>query len=284
MTCEEAYRQGAKLLKNAGVAEYALDARLLLEHFCGVTRQDLLVHGDRSLAGREEQAYFQAVARRESRVPLQQITGTQEFMGLPFYVNENVLIPRQDTETVVEEALKVLKPGMELLDLCTGSGCILLSLLYYSEGCRGLGTDISDGALTVAERNLRGISEKKELRAGLCKSDLFTSVTGRFDVIVSNPPYIASEVIGTLEPEVKAHEPALALDGGGDGLDFYRRMIPESGKYLREGGFIFLEIGYDQGAAVSDLMKAAGFADVRVKQDLSGFDRVVSGRWKKNGA
>ncbi|MCD7737541.1 MAG: peptide chain release factor N(5)-glutamine methyltransferase [Lachnospiraceae bacterium] len=281
MTCEGAYRQGAALLKSAGVAEYALDARLLLEHFCGVTRQELLVHGDRILAGEEEQAFFQAIARRESRVPLQQITGVQEFMGLPFYVNENVLIPRQDTETLVEEALKILKPGMELLDLCTGSGCILLSLLYHSQGCCGLGTDISDKALSVAERNLHKINEKKEIQADLQKSDLFDSVTGRFDVIVSNPPYIASRVIGTLEPEVKVHEPVLALDGGEDGLVFYRRMIPESREYLKEGGFVFLEIGCDQGAEVSDLMKAAGFTDVCVKQDLSGMDRVVSGRWEK---
>ncbi len=281
MTCEEAYRQGAALLKSAGVAEYALDARLLLEHFCGVTRQELLVHGDRILAGEEEQAFFQAIARRESRVPLQQITGVQEFMGLPFYVNENVLIPRQDTETLVEEALKVLKPGMELLDLCTGSGCILLSILYHSQDCRGLGTDISDGALSVAEKNLRRLNEKKEIQGNLQKSNLFDSVAGRFDVIVSNPPYIASRVIGTLEPEVRVHEPALALDGGEDGLVFYQRMIPESREYLKEGGFVFLEIGCDQGAAVSDMMKAAGFSDVCVKQDLAGLDRVVSGRWEK---
>ncbi|MCD8325200.1 MAG: peptide chain release factor N(5)-glutamine methyltransferase [Lachnospiraceae bacterium] len=320
MTCEEAYRKGAALLKKAGVAEYTLDARLLLEHFCGVSRQELLVHGDRELAESKEQVYFQAVGRREKRVPLQQITGMQEFMGLPFYVDENVLIPRQDTETLVEEALKVLKPGMEILDLCTGSSCILLSLLYYSEGCEGLGTDISAGALTVAERNLdriqtlyslreegktdrksceekapdrkicegksadREIHEGKLLHAALKQSNLFASVAGRFDVIVSNPPYIASQVMEDLEPEVKVHEPALALDGGEDGLNYYRRIIPESREHFKDGGCRFLELGYAQGAAVSGLMSATGFEDVRVIRDLAGLDRVVTGKWGRTEA
>ncbi|MCD7806262.1 MAG: peptide chain release factor N(5)-glutamine methyltransferase [Lachnospiraceae bacterium] len=287
MTYEEAFRKGAALLKRAGVEEYALDARLLLEDCCGVSYQDLLVYGDRELNESGEGAYFQAIARREQRIPLQQIMGIQQFMGLPFFVSEDVLIPRQDTEILVEEALKVLKPGMEILDLCTGSGCILLSLLYYSEECVGLGTDLSGKALLAAMRNrdhiqgLCGASGKKAIRAGFRESDLFASVTGCFDVIVSNPPYIASRVIDTLEPEVRVYEPRLALDGGSDGLFFYREILPESREHLNEGGWIFLEIGHDQGEAVSNLMRAAGFDQVRVTRDLAGLDRVVSGKWTR---
>ncbi|MCD8379602.1 MAG: peptide chain release factor N(5)-glutamine methyltransferase [Lachnospiraceae bacterium] len=281
MTYRDAYRQGAALLKEAGITEYDLDAAVLLEGICAVTRQDLLVFGDRELSEDAAKAYFEAIRLRCSRVPLQHITGVQAFMGLDFIVNADVLIPRQDTETVVEAALQVLKPGMEILDLCTGSGCILLSLLYHSQGVVGLGTDISEKALLTAQQNLERFNLKKELRASLRKSDLFEEIDGRFDLIVSNPPYIASDVIETLEPEVRDHEPRLALDGECDGLSFYRRMIPESRAYLKDEGFLILEIGYDQGAAVMDLFTAAGFKDVRVLQDLAGLDRVVSGKWRK---
>ncbi len=285
MTYREAYRQGAAQLKEAGIAESDLDAAVLLEHFCSVTRQDLLAFGDSVLARSAAEAYFQAIQTRSSRVPLQHITGVQAFMGLDFIVNADVLIPRQDTETAVETALKVLKPGMEILDLCTGSGCILLSLLYHSQGVSGLGTDISGKALLVAEENLKQINQKRnqreKLNARLLKSDLFEEIEGRFDLIISNPPYIASKVIETLEPEVRDHEPGLALDGESDGLSFYRRIVPESRTHLKDGGYLILEIGYDQGAAVCGLLTAAGFADVRLIQDLTGLDRVVSGRWRR---
>ncbi|MCD7752514.1 MAG: peptide chain release factor N(5)-glutamine methyltransferase [Lachnospiraceae bacterium] len=281
MTYRDAYRQGAALLKEAGIAEYDLDAAVLLEAICAVTRQDLLVFGDSVLSENAEKAYFQAIWLRCSRVPLQHITGVQAFMGLDFIVNADVLIPRQDTETVVECALQVLKPGMELLDLCTGSGCILLSLLYHSQGVSGLGTDISEKALLTAQQNLERINLKKKLHAVFYKSDLFEEIDGRFDLIVSNPPYIASDVIETLEPEVRDHEPRLALDGARDGLSFYRRMIPESRAHLKDEGFLILEIGYDQGAAVRKFFNEAGFEDVRIMQDLAGLDRVVSGKWRK---
>ncbi|MCD7862997.1 MAG: peptide chain release factor N(5)-glutamine methyltransferase [Lachnospiraceae bacterium] len=280
MTYRDAYRQGAACLKDAGIEEYDLDARLLLEHTCGITRQDLLIYGDKLLETGAEESFFQAIALRSSRIPLQHITGVQAFMGLDFEVNEDVLIPRQDTETVVETALTVLRPGMEILDLCTGSGCILISLLYYGGEVCGLGTDISPKALLTAARNLERISQKKKLNASLRESDLFDQVTGHFDLILSNPPYIASSVIDTLEPEVRDHEPVLALDGGRDGLAFYRRIVMESRRHLKNDGFLILEIGYDQGMAVRKLFDLAGFEDVTLKQDLAGSDRVVSGRWR----
>ncbi len=284
MTYRDAYRQGAARLKDAGIEEYDLDARMLLERTCGITRQDLLIYGDKLLETGAEESFFQAIALRSSRIPLQHITGVQAFMGLDFEVNEDVLIPRQDTETVVETALTVLRPGMEILDLCTGSGCILISLLYYGGEVSGLGTDISKKALLTAARNLERISQKtsrqKKLQARFRESDLFDAVEECFDVVVSNPPYIASSVIDTLEPEVRDHEPVLALDGGRDGLTFYRRIIMESRGHLKNGGFLILEIGYDQGAAVRELFELAGFEDVTLKQDLAGLDRVVSGRWR----
>ncbi len=281
MTYKDAYRQGAALLKEAGIAEYELDARLLLEYVCETTRQDLLVFGDRVLEKQKEEAYFQVLSRRSRRIPLQYITGTQAFMGLDFAVNEDVLIPRQDTETVVETALHILKPGMQILDLCTGSGCILLSLLYHSDQVSGLGTDISQKALLTAQKNLERINQRKKLNAALRKSDLFERIEEQFDLIISNPPYIASDVINNLEPEVRDYEPRQALDGLRDGLSFYRRIVPESRDHLKGGGFLILEIGYDQGAAVRDLLAEAGFEDVETVQDLAGLDRAVSGRWRR---
>lgn len=281
MTYRDAYRQGSALLKEAGITEYDLDARLLLEYICGTALQDLLVFGDRLLEKEMEEAYFQAIGARRERVPLQHITGVTTFMGLEFEVNENVLIPRQDTETVVETALSLLKPGMEILDLCTGSGCILLSLLYHGRGISGLGTDISQKALSTAARNLERVRRAKDLQVRLQKSDLFEAVEGYFDLVISNPPYIASAVIDTLEPEVRDHEPRLALDGDYDGLSFYRRIIPASREHLKDGGFLILEIGSDQGAAVRSLFGRAGFQNVQIKQDLAGMGRVISGRWRK---
>ena len=196
-------------------------------------------------------------------------------MGLEFKVNENVLIPRQDTEILVEEALRELHDGMDILDLCTGSGCILISLLRYSNDCTGLGVDLSEGALAVAEENAEKLLSDRQIR--FLKSDLFEGVNGVYDRIVSNPPYIPSNVIETLMPEVKEHEPLQALDGGGDGLYFYRKITEQCGNYLKPGGMLYFEIGYDQGEAVSGLLSKAGFREIRVVKDYGGLDRVVSG-------
>ena len=203
---------------------------------------------------------------------MQYLTGSTEFMGLPFFVNESVLIPRQDTEVLVETALAMMKPECRLLDMCTGSGCILLSLAKLGTVAEGVGVDISEGALKVAERNRENLGLPQ---VRLVHSNLFESVEGVFDMIVSNPPYIPTEDIEDLMREVRDHEPHLALDGSKDGLLFYRKLAEESGRYLVPGGSLLFEIGYDQGEAVSQLLDQAGFKDIHVKKDLAGLDRVV---------
>lgn len=314
MTYGEIYETGRAALSEAAVEEAEIDARLLLEFVCGTDRNTLLAHGDREVTAEQEGAYRELLRKRSEHIPLQYLTGVQNFMGLDFAVNRYVLIPRQDTEILVEEAMKELHDGMEVLDLCTGTGCILISLLYYSNNCRGVGADISEEALRVAADNAGRLlgsqrdsggsefsSEEQEMPGKLCgteladvgieplcgtdpdwqisfvRSDLFENVDGKFDMIVSNPPYIQSEIIDTLMPEVREHEPRQALDGGRDGLLFYRRILAEVSRYLRRGGMLFFEIGHDQGESVSRLMKESGLTEIQVIKDYGGLDRVVWG-------
>jgi len=280
MTYRECYEQGCRTLQAAGIEEAALDARLLLEAVCGTDRNDLLVHGEQPVAPEAEEKYLNWIRQRAEHIPLQQLTGEQGFVGLTFSVNEHVLIPRQDTEILVEEVLKELHDGMRVLDMCTGSGCILLSLLHYSNDCEGLGVDLSAEALEVAGRNvLKVLTPEKAEHAHFLQSDLFEKVEGKFEIIVSNPPYIASAEVEKLMPEVRDHEPRMALDGTEDGLYFYRRIIEEAGKHLVSSGMLFFEIGYDQGQAVSELMRTEGYCDVQVVQDYAGLDRVVFGTY-----
>lgn len=280
MTYRECYEQGCRTLQAAGIEEAALDVRLLLEAVCGTDRNDLLVHGEQPVAPEAEEKYLNWIRQRAEHIPLQQLTGEQGFMGLTFSVNEHVLIPRQDTEILVEEVLKELHDGMRVLDMCTGSGCILLSLLHYSNDCEGLGVDLSAEALEVAGRNvLKVLTPEKAEHAHFLQSDLFEKVEGKFEIIVSNPPYIASAEVEKLMPEVRDHEPRMALDGTEDGLYFYRRIIEEAGKHLVSSGMLFFEIGYDQGQAVSELMRTEGYCDVQVVQDYAGLDRVVFGTY-----
>lgn len=273
MNYRKLYETGKDRLEKAGIQEAALDARLLLEEVCRTDRNTLLVHGDRAVTEEEETQFRIFIERRSTHEPLQQITGWQEFMGLRFSVTEDVLVPRQDTETLVEEVMRYLRDGMEILDVCTGSGCILLSLLRYSNGCRGVGCDISEKALAVAEQNAKELG----ISAQFIQSDLFESIEGRFEYIVSNPPYIRKDIIPTLMEEVRDHEPLIALDGGEDGLDFYRKITREATEHLYSGGMLFFEIGYDQGEAVKLLMEEEGYEEVTVSQDLAGLDRVVYG-------
>ncbi len=283
MTYRECYSYGLDVLTKSEVADAGIDARLLLEFVCGTSRHDMLLHGDREVSSEQFARYEAYILKRSSRIPLQHITGEQAFMGFDFKVNEHVLIPRQDTEVLVEEALKVIEPGMDILDMCTGSGCILLSLLALSEGCRGIGVDISGKALKTARINHLKVAEQcgKNLQAVFTESDLFAGVEGRFDMIVSNPPYIASAVIDTLEPEVRLHEPIGALDGTPDGLFFYKKIVTECKAYLKKGAALLFEIGHDQGQAVSSLMKEAGFFGVTVRKDYAGLDRVVYGFYEE---
>ena len=275
MTYREAYEWGRKTLEEAQVADADVDARLLLEYVCHTDRNALLVHGDRAVEELSFFCYKKYIEKRAERIPLQQLLHEQEFMGLSFYVNEHVLIPRQDTEILVEEVMREPYDGARILDLCTGSGCILLSLLYYSNASSGAGVDLSGEALSVAKENAErlGLTDRVEWIEG----DLFTGVKGSFDILVSNPPYICSEVIPTLEPEVRVHEPLMALDGGGDGLLFYRRIVEHAGEYLVPGGRLYFEIGYDQGEAVAELLETHGYKEVHVIRDFAGQNRVVCG-------
>lgn len=275
----ELYAEGTRIL--AGVLEEEreaqLDARLLLEHVCGTNIQTMLLDPGRIVPAQTVASYRELLLRRSGREPLAYIVGSSDFMGLTFEVDHNVLIPEQDTENLIEEVMKETCDGDRILDLCTGSGCILLSLLNYSNGSTGVGTDLSREALAVAQRNADrlGLSERAVFRFG----DLFEAVeeNERFDLVVSNPPYIRSEVIKGLAPEVRDHEPGMALDGGADGLYFYRKIIPGAAKHLVTGGMLYLEIGYDQAEAVTALMNEAGYYEVRTIRDYGGNDRVVCG-------
>ena len=273
MTLREAYEFGQEQLKKAGIDDAILDAWYLLEFVTGVSRAVYFLDNNKQLGEEQEKKYCDYVTRRAAHIPLQHITGTQEFMGFEFCVNEHVLVPRQDTEALVESVLENLKPGMDILDMCTGSGCILISLMRLQDGLCGTGVDISQEALEVACEN----AKKHNVDIQWVHSDLFEKVDGKYDVIVSNPPYIRTAVIEELKEEVKFHDPFLALDGKADGLYFYRRIIGESPKFLKRDGRLCFEIGHDQGDAVSKLMQEAGFRDVIVKKDLAGLDRVVFG-------
>ncbi|MDE6363536.1 MAG: peptide chain release factor N(5)-glutamine methyltransferase [Lachnospiraceae bacterium] len=282
MTYRELYEYGKCRLAKAGIVEAGLDARLLLEYVCHSDRNELILYADRERSNMEEQFYKMVIEKRASRIPLQHITGEQEFMGLSFQVNEHVLIPRQDTEILVEEAMRHLSDGMRILDLCTGSGCILLSLLKYSNECEGIGIDISEEALKKAQEN----AQRLHIDAVFLAGDLFEPLTDfvsdrtsdrLFDMIVSNPPYIEIAEIDTLMPEVREHEPICALDGGEDGLQFYRKIIAKAPEYMRKGAVLLFEIGCGQGQAVVHLMREAGFVEVEIFQDYAGLDRVVCG-------
>lgn len=349
---------GKKILKNAGIAEADLDAWYLFGQIFGISRAQYFLCARENIAGSTAQkmaaqeqagnslesknaldcvelwlkeklsAYENTLEKRAARIPLQQILGQQEFMGLTFFVNEHVLIPRQDTETLVELVLNEQKDkNVSILDMCTGSGCIAVSLKKLGGYACVEGADISEEALKVAKRNSEEILENNDVNndavgsrteqiqnctnltnnqnkqdnseermvSEVCtvsqtgvtfrRSDMFSafSETERFNVIVSNPPYIPSAVIEELEPEVRDHEPRGALDGTADGLYFYRILAEECAKHLTPGGHVYFEIGYDQGAAVKELLDIHGFKDTRVIQDLAGKDRVVCGAWQTAG-
>lgn len=272
MTLSGLLREGWEALQAAGIPEWDLDAWYLLEYAAHCTRNEYFLRPEKEVLPQEKQLYRTLIRKRSAHIPLQYLTGSQEFMGFSFAVNENVLIPRQDTEILVEEAIRALGSGMRVLDVCTGSGCILLSLLKLCAGLEGTGTDLSEKALQVAGENARRLG----VEASFVQGDLFEPVSGKYDCIVSNPPYIASREVDALMEEVRDHEPRMALDGGEDGLYFYRKIAVQSPKYLNDRGRIFLEIGFDQGEAVAGLL-APAFDEVRIVQDLAGLDRVVCG-------
>ena len=273
MTFREAISFGERQLNDVGIVDAKNDAWLLLTFVCKIDRTFYYVHMDEQMSIEQQAEYENVINKRAEHVPLQYITGEQEFMGNAFHVNESVLIPRQDTETLVEESLKLVRPGMKVLDMCTGSGCILISILKNVVDVEGFGYDISKQALNVAKEN----AKLNNVMATFEPSDLFEKVTDTFDIIVSNPPYIPTAVIGTLMPEVAVYEPIQAFDGKEDGMYFYRKIITSASDYLKENGKLLFEIGHDQGESVSNLMREAGYKDVRVVKDLAGNDRVVIG-------
>ncbi len=273
MKYKEAYELGCLRLKAADISDYKTDARLLLEYVCGTTYGDLFTKGDHEVSAECEERFNDLLVKRSNHIPLQHLTGRQEFMGLEFLVNENVLVPRADTETLVEEVLKDLHDGMRVLDMCTGSGCILLSLLKFSNDCEGVGVDISEKALEVAKSN----AEALNIDATFIQSDLFENVDGKFDILVSNPPYIRTCEIEELMPEVRDHDPFIALNGHETGVFFYEKIVAQAPKFLNRGGLLAFEIGCDQGKEVSDIMSRGGFKNVEVINDLCGNPRVVKG-------
>lgn len=286
-TFHELLTQGTQLLMNAGIEEARLDAWLLLEYTADISRAWYYAHPESEVNEKIVSEYLSLCQKRAEHIPLQHLTHQACFMGYDFYVDERVLVPRQDTEVLAEEALHQLRNirNPRILDMCTGSGCLLLSLLMELPDATGTGVDISEAALAVAERNRKNLELEK--RAVLVQSDTFLgdyfqknsgNISLEYDMLISNPPYIPTEEIGKLMEEVRFHDPVLALDGREDGLYFYRRITEQAGKYLKPGGWLMYEIGCEQGTDVSAIMQGEGFAEVTVKKDLAGLDRVVIGK------
>ena len=278
-TYKDALEYGKQRLLECEIEDANLDAWLLLEYVSGISRSWYFVHEDEEISENDIEEYQILIEQRGKHIPLQQLTKEAYFYGMKFFVNENVLIPRQDTEVLVEQVLSLSKgkENLKLLDMCTGSGCILLALLANLKQASGTGVDLSEKALEVAQRN----GEELGIEISWVQSDLFDKVSGSYDIIVSNPPYIETSVIEGMMDEVKLYEPRMALDGTEDGLFFYREITMQAGKYLKNNGILAFEIGYNQGKAVSEFMKENGYEEVQVLQDLAGLDRVVTGRIEK---
>lgn len=278
MTYKQLLDDGTKMLEAANISNASTDAWILMQFVFKISRLDYLMNPCLEADPEGEALYKQHIFTRTKHYPLQYITNEQNFMGLDFYVDEHVLIPRQDTEVLVEIVLGYVKDEMSVLDMCTGSGCIITTLSANRRLSRAVGVDLSEDAIKVAERNA---CYHRQDKIEFVHSDLFENVQGTFDVIVSNPPYIPSEQIDGLMTEVCHHEPRMALDGSSDGLLFYRKIIEAAPLYLNEDGMLFFEIGWNQAEDIGKLMKNAGFAGVTVKQDLAGLDRVVFGYLSK---
>ena len=274
MTYKQALEKGIKILESERIPDARIDAWYLLSYVSQLTKAKFFLKQHEQIDDITLYKYKDALLKRAGHQPLQYITGEQEFMGISFWVNEHVLIPRQDTETLVEEALKVIPSGSHILDLCTGSGCVIISLVVLGQGHTGIGVDISEEALAVARDNGNRLVGG---RVDFVKGNLWEGVSGKFNAIVSNPPYIPTKDIEDLAVEVKDHEPRLALDGSEAGLLFYRQIVGRASEYLNDDGWLVVEIGYDQGPDVYALFIENGFKDVEVVKDLAGNNRVVKG-------
>ena len=276
MTIMDAIKKGMIELKNSNIESPKLKSRLLMQYVLNQTRQYIIVNDLNQISKEDEERYFVGISKLRAGVPLEHITHQREFMKLNFYINENVLIPRQDTEILVEEVINIAKriKNPKILDLCTGSGAIAVSLAKYLTESEITATDISNKALEIAKKNAK-INEV-ENRITFISSDLFTNIPEeKYDIIVSNPPYIKRNVIETLDEQVRK-EPYMALDGGLDGLDFYRKIIKNSYEYLKYHGFLCLEIGFDQKIDVIELIEnEEKFENTYSKKDLFDNDRII---------
>ncbi len=293
MTLENCLRQGINTLQSNNVSDADFDAFALLEYVTGVSKSDFFFKKSDEISDSCYERYIELIERRCKRVPLQHITNRQNFFGYDFYVDSNVLIPRQDTEVLIEKILEVIEANfnveissdISILDMCTGSGCIAITI-YKELVKRGFNidataVDLSKEALAVTEKNVENLVGIKALNNTfhIIESDMFSNINNNrsYDIIVSNPPYIPTRDIEKLEPEVRDYDPIMALDGDTDGLRFYRRIIEESSNYLNNG-FIAFEIGYNQGDDVKSLLEEKGYKDIHIYKDLGGLDRVIIGR------
>jgi release factor glutamine methyltransferase len=276
-TIQELLDYGKEMLEQSGNEYAKYERKVLLENVLGVNYMYMLTNADETVAEDKDKEYKDLIARRCEHYPLQYILGYAHFMDYTFFVNENVLIPRSDTEILVELADDLIgkkySGDINVLDLCCGSGCIGISLKLYKDNINLFLSDISDAALDVCRKNL----DKYNVNAVVNNGNLFEGLTDKYDVIVCNPPYIESAVVDTLMPEVKDFEPRLALDGGSDGLDIYKVIVSNASNHMNAGGTLMFEIGYNQGKALSEMMIQHGFKDVEVHKDYAGKDRVVYG-------
>lgn len=278
---KEIVAQAATELKEAGIEENQIDCWLLAEHFLGVSRQDIFIEPEKKVSEADAEKYMTGVQLRLNHVPLQHITGHQQFLDFDFLVNENVLIPRPETELLVEQVVCYIdeemsdkKNRIKVLDMCTGSGCIAISVDRLCEKADVTAVDISEKALETAKEN----NDRNNGNVSFVKSDLFENIKEKYDIIISNPPYIPSGDMEELMEEVRAHEPHLALDGSDDGLKFYRKICKMAREFLNADGKIFFEIGFDQGETVPELLRMNGFTNIQVLKDFAGNDRMVIAR------
>ena len=276
MTFGEILNEATTYLKRGNISDAKTDAWQLMEFVWGINRSYYFAHSDDIIEAEKKEQYMTLIHRRSEHIPVQLLTNQAHFMGHTFYVNGDVLIPRLDTEILVEEVSKVVQRGDKILDLCTGSGCIIISLLLDNQekDLQGVAIDVSAGAIAVAKVNAKLLDVDVEF----IESNLFEKSEDKYNVIVSNPPYIRTAVIEELMPEVREHEPLLALDGSDDGLHFYRKIVTQAADFLTEEGWLAFEVGYDQGMDVSEMMTSSGYIDVKVIKDLAGLDRVVIGQ------
>lgn len=273
MSIRELLEIGISMLKKNNVENPIQHARILLAHIIGKSKEYLVAHDNELIDKTAENEYKEAVYKLIEGTPIQYITNNQQFMKLDFFVNENVLIPRADTEILVEEVIDIAEKEnkLKILDLCTGSGAIGISLDKYIENAEIICSDISTKAMEVANEN----KNKNNSKVEIIQSNMFENIKNKFDIIVSNPPYIREDIIKTLEKNVLC-EPYLALSGGSDGLKFYKIIAENGYKFLNKNGYIFLEIGYDQKESVINIFKKyEQYREIYSKKDLNNLDRVV---------